>query len=292
MINRFHDTAQRNKTILLLQCGLDSVPSDLLAWSLAKHIRETYKEGTDTCVASIQSMKGSLSGGTAATALSISDAYPVATLLKSMKPFALSPLKPSSAQNVPAAHRSLVNNVLGYVDIKDLGYLTTWPGAPLDRAIVHRSWGLFGGPDGLYGSKFRFELLFRARNALLAIVQAFSINLFGILMLVPPGRWLLSHALHKAGEGADRESAATHFIKYKAIATSESGKRVSGSLNLMNSAYYFTGVFVVSAALEILRGDGTSKAVREGGVVTSATLEEGYRDRLEKVGAKVVLAKL
>jgi short subunit dehydrogenase-like uncharacterized protein len=292
MINRFNDTAAKNKTILLLQCGIDSVPSDLLAWSLAKHIRDTYHEGTDACVASIQSINGSVSGGTAETALSISSAYPVATLLKAMKPFALSPIKPSPAQNAPPAKRTLFNRVLGYVSIDGLGDLTTWPGAPLDRAIVHRSWGLFGGPDGLYGGRFRFELLCRARNAVLAVAQAFSINMLGLLFLFPPGRWLLARALHKAGDGADRGTAAGYFIKYKALATSDSGRQVMGRLDLMKSPYYFTGVFVGTAALEILRGDGKSKAMREGGVVTSATLEDGYRERLEKVGAKVEIARL
>jgi short subunit dehydrogenase-like uncharacterized protein len=292
IIQKFHATAQQSKTILLPQCGIDSVPSDLLAYRLAKYIRDTYGEGTDNCVASIQAMKGSASGGTAATALSITSAYPIPFLIKSMQPFALSPIPPSKIQQSPPVCRSLLTKILGYVTVPDLGHLTPWMGSNLDRAIVHRSWGLFGGANGMYGSKFRFELLLRAKTAVLAFIQAWVFNILGAMLLIPPARWLLKKAVHEAGSGASREESEHFFMKYKAVATSESGKRVIGKLDLLQSPYYFTGVLVATAALEILRGDGQSRAVREGGVVTSAMLEMGYSDRLEKVGVKVEITPM
>jgi hypothetical protein len=264
----------------------------MLAYSLAKYIRDTYQEGTDNCVASIQSMNGSFSGGTAETAMSITSGYPLTYLANTMKPWALSPIASSSAQQTSAAPRSLLSKILGYVSVKDLGYLTSWPGSALDRSIVHRSWGLFGGPEGIYGKGFRFELLLRAKTAIAAILQAQVFNLLGVLLLLPPGRWILRKMVHPPGEGASREESNKFFMKYKAIATSDSGKRVGGKLNLMNSAYWFTAVFVATAALEILRGNGKSRALKEGGVVTSAMLEQGYVDRLEKVGAKFEIEPL
>jgi short subunit dehydrogenase-like uncharacterized protein len=125
----------------------------------------------------------------------------------------------------------------------------------------------------------------------MATAQHYSLVGLQLLMILPPGRWLLSKVLNKPGEGADREVSASYFAKFKAIATSESGRRVTARVDLMNSVYYFTGLFVAEAALEIVKGSG-GRAVREGGVMTSACLEDGYVDRLEKAGLKLVCQEL
>jgi short subunit dehydrogenase-like uncharacterized protein len=264
----------------VLQCGVDSVPSDILTYILVKHIRSTYNEGLTSVISTVQSVRGGISGGTAASAMNISSAYPTAYLLKTLAPYSLSPVKPQKSQlrSVPPA--SLTSTLFGYWNVPDLGLLIQWPATSIDRAIVHRSWGLFDGGEW-YGKDFRFAALLRAQNAFAGALQHYGLTLLQILMLLPPGRWLLRKWLSEPGQGPDRDDSKNFFMKLKAIATTESGRRVVATMDMMDCMYYFTGVFVAEAALTILSGKG-GKAVREGGVVTSACLEGGYVDRLSK----------
>ena len=57
MISRFHDLAKQNQCVLIPQCGIDSVPSDLMAYVLVKHVREQYNEGVVEVLNSIQKIK-------------------------------------------------------------------------------------------------------------------------------------------------------------------------------------------------------------------------------------------
>lgn len=239
---------------------------------------------------SVQSIRGTLSGGTAASALNISTAYPVAYLLKTFAPFALSPVQPSADQLKGVPPKSLRSTLLGNWYVPELGVLISWPGTAVDRAIVHRSWGLFD-EGKWYGSRFRFSALLRSRNALTGALQRLALVALQLLLLLPPGRWLLRKFLNKPGEGSSRDESEEFGARFKAVATSESGKRVTAGIELPNCVYYWTGVFVSEAALEILKGTG-GKAVREGGVVTSACLEEGYVERLEKAGLSVAIHEL
>lgn len=290
MVNKYHETAKANKTALILQCGFDSVPSDMLTYVLVKHVREKYGEGLVSVVNSIQKISGGFSGGTIASAMNLYETYPAGFLLKSVAPFALSPVKPSQEQLSHEPRNDLRAWVLGSYNVKDLGVLTTYPGTIMDRSIVHRSWGLFNA-GAYYGKKFKFTALLKAKNTFAGTLQHYALTGLSILMMLPPGRWLLRKFVEAPGSGPGREASSKFFCKIKGVATTESGRRLAATLELKNSLYYYTGLFVTEAALEILRGSG-GKAVRDGGVVTSATLEDGYVDRLEKAGVSVKIEEL
>src|ERR1700712_5487339 len=108
-----------------------------------------------------------MSGGTAATILSVSSAYPTSHLVKSLAPFSLSPIQPSpSEKKRPALSKGLLSTILGYVTVPDLGILCDAPQSSIDAATVYRSWGLF--EEGkYYGPNFRFAEYIRAKSALL-----------------------------------------------------------------------------------------------------------------------------
>jgi short subunit dehydrogenase-like uncharacterized protein len=168
--------------------------------------------------------------------------------------------------------------------------LTRYPGTTLDRAIVHRSWGLFD-EGKWYGSRFRFSVLLRAKNLLAGMLQHYALMALQIMMILPPGRWALSKFLNKPGEGSSKEESKEFGVRLKAIGTSESGRKFTAAMSLKGSVYHWTGVFVAEGALEILKGSG-GKAIKEGGVVTSACLEDGYVERLEKAGMSVTIQEL
>jgi short subunit dehydrogenase-like uncharacterized protein len=288
MIQKFDTEAKKNKTVLLTHCGIDAVPSDIITYVLVKYIRENYNEGTSSVINSVQSANGKLSGGTATTALTISEGFSVKELLRAFTPFSLSPVSASSFQkNSPLVNRTLLQRVLGPSIVPELGVMTSAPQAAIDAAIVQRSWGLFD--DGkYYGDKFRFAIFLRARNYFAGVFQNLAIGFLGISLVLPPVRWLLKKVAPKAGEGSTREEAKNYYLKYKALATSDSGKKVVAKMDLIGDAYYWTGVFLVQAALEVLQGSA-GRARKNGGVLTPATLEDGFVDRLKKAGVKLTI---
>jgi short subunit dehydrogenase-like uncharacterized protein len=285
IIAKFHDKARKDRTVLIPQSGMDSVPSEILAYSLVKYAREHYHEGLEECINSVQELKNGMSGGTADSALSITESYSISHLMKSMAPFGLSPIKPSPAQTQAVGGGGVLSSILGYINVPELGNLTDWPGNSMDRAIVHRSWALFDGGE-LYGKSFHFAQLLKARNALQAIVQAMVLRSLPLFLALPPGRWLLRKIAPSPGDGPTREETNKMSFRYKALATTESGKKIIGEVGAKGSMYYWTGVFVSEAALELLRGNG-GRAKREGGVMTPATLEDGFLERLANAGFKV-----
>jgi hypothetical protein len=227
-----------------------------------------------------------MSGGTAATILSIGTAYPKAHLTKALAPFGLSPVQPSQSEKKrPALAKGLLSTILGYVTVPDLGILCDAPANAIDSATVYRSWGLYDGGK-YYGPNFRFAEYARMKSAVRAVIQHYLGLFGGFLLLTRPGRWLLSKLAPLPGQGPEKEASKSHYMKYKAVATSDNGKRVMAGLEALGNPYYSTAVFVVEAAMEVLKGDG-GLALKTGGLVTPATLGMGYVDRLEKAAIKI-----
>jgi hypothetical protein len=258
---------------------------------LVKHARETGSEGLTTAINTIQRIRGEFSGGTMASAMSLSSVYPATYLMKTFQPFALSPVKPAAEQIGSVPPRSLRSALTGTWDLPELGIVGNWPGTMMDRAIVHRSWGLFDS-GSWYGDKFRFTQLLAAKSTLAGAMRSYGLLFLQIVMLFAPGRWALKKLVYEPGQGPTREEAKKYFLKMKAIGTTESGKRIVAKMDLDGCLYHFTGVFVAEAALEILRG-GDNLARKHAGFVTSACLEGGYVDRLSKApGIRILVEDL
>jgi short subunit dehydrogenase-like uncharacterized protein len=226
-----------------------------------------------------------MSGGTASTMLSISNGYPASHFIKTMQPFALSAIKPSAEQKKAPVQGTFLEWLLGIVTIPDLGVMIEAPSASLDTAIVNRSWSLFDG-GAWYGRNFRFAEYLRQRNVFQAKVAHDMLFVFKLMLVFPFTRWILSKFLPKPGQGATREESRDHLIVYKAVGVSESGKRAVATFEWKGNMYDFTAVGLVEAALEVLRGKGC-KALELGGLVTPATLEMGYVERLQKANVKI-----
>lgn len=251
--------------------------------------------------------------------LSISSAYPARYLMSSSRPFALSPTPPTTPEQAASVGvpRSWLGRLFGYAlappraaaaiarsaslaggkaapgsaKTTGAGALSRWPGGMIDRAIVHRSWGLLADTKSSYGRTFRFELLLRTPSRLAAAVSSFVFSLLSVALVLPPARWLLRRALPAPGGGAAREEASAHWIRYLGVATGEKGAVAAGRMDLLNGgAYQYTGLFVAVAALTVLRGKGG--AAREGGVVTAACLEGEFVEGLEKAGVKIEVEDL
>jgi short subunit dehydrogenase-like uncharacterized protein len=235
-------------------------------------------------VNSLQKIVGNASGGTTASALGLVENYPLKFLTKSLHPAALCPIpapkaKPSTLGFIPA--------LLGWRHVKDLGVLTDSPQAVSDIGIVYRSWALFNSGQ-FYGPKFTFTEFMRASNIFAGTLIHYGLSTFFLLLYFRPFRWLIRKFGYTAGDGPLRAEADKASISYKtiAVADEERKRRAFATMHYQGGFYYLTGIMLAEAGLTLVRG-GETLGRRLGGMITPATLEMEYVERLQKGGIKV-----
>ncbi|KAF2497744.1 hypothetical protein BU16DRAFT_457530 [Lophium mytilinum] len=300
MIEKYHDIAKKNGAIIIPECGLDSVPADLLSYALVQYIRKTFSSDTASVTVSMHKFKGGVSGGTSASMMNLFSNFSLRELGAAMKPYALSPSRPASPTPPPSSN--LFYSLLGLRHVKELGLLTTGLMAGPDTAIVHRSWGLFEqssatrqNPDLSYGPHFRFTEYMRTRNAFLGALISGGLMAFGALLAFPPSRWIMGPLLTRfmlpaPGEGPTEESSKDDLLHYRAVGVADSkGKeRAIAEWEVHTGAYAVTGLTLAEAAMVILKGDlaSTEAGKMGGGLLTSATLGDQYLERLKAAGVR------
>lgn len=199
MTQKYHALAKKNGAIMIPQNGVESAPTDLIAWALVTHIRETLHVGTKELIDTIYDLNGTPSGGTLDTVLTLFDTYGLGELAKSMSPYSLSVVTPPSHPGRP-----IYEKLTGLRTVPDLGLLTDSIQGPSDIPIVNRTWSLYDNGK-YYGQKFQISAYMKARNS----VQGFLVHLaltFGMVALIlPPVRWLLKKFVYQPGEGLGKE---------------------------------------------------------------------------------------
>ncbi|KAJ5783072.1 hypothetical protein N7457_004846 [Penicillium paradoxum] len=283
IIEKYHETAKANGAIMIPSTGVESAPADILAWSLVKRVREDLSSPTRQINSTIKEMKSSgPSGGTLNTILTIFDWLPTSELSKAMSPFSLAASAPP--KNIPS--ESILQKVFGVRFIRDLGTVTTSPSAIADISIVHRSSSLM--PE-LYGQQFFFRQFLSVRNALVGVAIHIGFLVGIALLALPPVRWLVRKFVFAPGTGPSRDDSKNDCMEYHAIATSDSTppQRVFGKITYHGGMYLLTGLLLAEAAMVVLNEEEKIKKVSRGGIVTPATLGQGFVDRLEKVGCNI-----
>jgi hypothetical protein len=154
------------------------------------------------------------SGGTVSTILSIFDVYSLKELGDANKPYGLSPIPgPLHKDSVPRTTK-----LLGVRYIRDLGIQTTYIFASAaDRPLVHRSWGLLGGPSN-YGPNFEFNEYKKTQNYLTGTLSHLGLVLGAIFVSIPFVRAFIKRFVIQPGDGPTKEEAKMDFVEYKGIA--------------------------------------------------------------------------
>ncbi|KAL8693043.1 MAG: hypothetical protein Q9218_002059 [Villophora microphyllina] len=289
MIQKHHDTAKANGAIIIPEIGLESTPSDLIAWTLATLIKDRLSVGTKEVVASVHEIKSQPSGGSLATATSILGHYSLGEFAKSSAPWALSPVPgPRSSSVVP-----LVTRLLGVRTVQHLGTLTTSIGAGPNVAIVQRTWGLLGGPKSIYGSNFQYHEYMRVKNSWAGAIIHGAIGLFFMAIIVPPIRWLIQMAAHNfyaPGQGASREDTANESFELRAVAEADQDslkpRKAIAKFRYDGGIYQLTGIFLAEAAMVVLKDDALAETLG-GGLLTPAMLGQPFIDRLRNAGITI-----
>lgn len=299
MIAKYDEQAKKNHTIIIPECGLDSVPADIMAYVLAREVRKRYNTACERAIMTLYAFKSGISGGTALTMLELFNNYSLSHLGKSMHPYSLSPVKASNVVGPPTG--SLFYRLMGLLSVPELGGVqTTGLMASVDECIVHRSWGLYesaGDRSLAYGPRFRFNEYARAPNALFGFAQKVALGMTAVLLAIPITRWILTPLLKNfvipsPGNGPTRESMKKDFMYYRGVGIAEEGKgKVIAKLNTAHGGYGATAITLAAAAQVILRGRlaETEAGRLGGGILTPATLGDQYVNTLNDFGMKITV---
>ncbi|KAK3676143.1 hypothetical protein LTR78_003893 [Recurvomyces mirabilis] len=291
LIQNYHTKAQQNGAIIIPQNGIESAPTDLMCWSLVSHLRQTLGVGAKEIVQVTYDMKGTPSGGTLATVLTLFDSYSLSHLQKSGRPWSLSPIK--RLGSVPS--RPLLEQITGVREVSDLGTLTDSLQGPADIPIANRSWALIEGGK-FYGPNFHLTCYTRTRNAVTGLLVHVAMTVGFLAILLPPVRWALQRFVTQPGSGPSKEDVKNDYVEWRAIAhadvqDSNDPKRAEARMRWQGSMYLLTGVCLAEAAVTIARNKTMAHELG-GGVLTPATLGAPYLERLQKAGVELEVKML
>jgi len=147
IIDAHHQQAQSSGSRIVFSCGFDSIPFDCGVYQLQKHHDERFGYPASRVRARVRAMKGSYSGGTAASLQATMDAAAVRPELRSLlgNPFALTP-EYRGAEQPDGGHP--------YFDDSIDAWVAPFIMAPINTKNIHRSNFLL---DGAYGRDFQYD---------------------------------------------------------------------------------------------------------------------------------------
>lgn len=270
-------------------CGFDCVPSDLLTWVATRYNNRHFGAQTGRVDICIHSIKGGISGGTLASVLQAIELHSLGHLFRVHAPFSLSPKRPTP--KVPPKRSSLWTKLFGLLRIKQLGWMAYQPQAAVDRAIVHRSWGLLEPTIVSYGHDFDCHNWFRIWGPVLAILWHLSGLLLAPWMLFRPVRKILPKLWYEPGSGAGESSIKNNWFEYRGVAETDTSvqakSRALVRMRYDGDPYVFTAVALGEAARIVLWQQDTWAHKFGGGVLTPATLGDHYVSQLRAAGVVI-----
>ncbi|KIV96004.1 hypothetical protein PV10_03588 [Exophiala mesophila] len=301
IILKYEQTAKKTGAILIPESGLESAPSDLIAYIATRLVRKVWDCGVMDIVASVHELKTSgASGGTLATGLGLVDHYPSKVIKETLKnSFCISPmtLKPYTKENIyppnaePTTYeRTGLQKFTGVWSYPRLGHLTTSLTAKPNEAVVQRSAGL---NPYFYGFNFTYEEYMAVSSPIIGVLVHLAVSILMLLLAFPPTRAILKlFASYKPGEGPSKESSKNDVVELRAIAVAEQlstpPRKAFATFRFEGGMYELTGKLLAEGAMVLLTKEASIKSKHgNGGFLTPSSLGDDYLDRLDKVGVKI-----
>ncbi|KAL6870149.1 hypothetical protein ACO1O0_001485 [Amphichorda felina] len=202
------------------------------------------------------------------------------------QPSSLSPIPYTATPHViPGVHRDPVLGLLS----------NSSPSANQVRALVNRTWGLLGGPDGSWGPSFQYNEYDMAPSFFGGIVNMLRCWLItSLLGLARFGFFknLLLHLAPNTGSGPTDEQVRSVPVKMQALVAADPaeegqhGKYCHIKLAFPDGHYPFAGLIMAQAAATLLYGRNLSAGIR-GGCLTPGVLGHGFVDRVRSGGLEL-----
>jgi short subunit dehydrogenase-like uncharacterized protein len=305
MITKYEDTAKKSGAIIIPEVGIESAPSDLVAYVATRLIRKVWDCGVMDMVAAVHELKSSgASGGTLASGIGLAENYSAKQLAQVLyDPFVLSPakLKPYTKDTIyppnpePNTYiRTGMEKFTGVWKYPRLGNLTTSITAKPNEAIVHRSAGL---TPYFYGFNFSYEEYMAVNSPLVGMIIHFAISLLTILLAFPPTRaFLKMFTTYAPGAGPTMESSKNDAFELRAIAVAEQlakqPRKALATFRYEGGIYHLTALLVAEAAMVLIEKVEAVNGRHGAGFLTPACLGDEYVERLEKTGVKLDVKQL
>ncbi|ETN43163.1 uncharacterized protein HMPREF1541_02321 [Cyphellophora europaea CBS 101466] len=304
IITQFESAAKSSGALLIPAVGLESTPSDLIAFKATQLIRKVWDCGVMDMVGSIHELKTSgASGGTMASGLNLFDAFSASELRQVMSdPYCLSPshLRPYTKETIyprnpePNTYsRTAFQKWTGAWSYPRLGALTTSITARPNEAVVHRSAGL---TPLFYGFNFSYEEYMAVSSPVVGMIIHFAIALLSLLLAFPPTRFIFKLlAPYKPGSGPKSEAGKSDVLELRGVAVAEQLAKVPRKALAVfryegGSMYDLTALLMVEAALVLLdpKQEGALKnRFSGGGFITPSCLGDDYCERIVDAGVRL-----
>lgn len=276
MIGKYQDQAEKSGARLVFSCGFDSVPFDLGVWFLQNEANRAQGRMFPRVKGRVRKMKGTFSGGTAASlTATIAAVTKDRSLLKLLtNPFSLCPgfSGPKQPHSAEAEYDEAAQS-----------WTAPFIMAPINTKNVHRSNFLSGHP---YGADFVYDERMLTgdgpKGEKRAKAAARQEKLQTIMLGMAPTRWILKNfMMPKPGEGPDKDARETGFYDVLFIGEAADGKTMKASVKGdKDPGYGSTSKMISECALCLLLDiDGQRTG---GGVWTpGAAMGQTLIDRLQ-----------
>ncbi|EXJ86270.1 hypothetical protein A1O1_06640 [Capronia coronata CBS 617.96] len=299
IIVKYEKTAKQSGAILIPSVGVESAPSDLIAYVATRLVRKVWDCGVMDVIATVHELKSSgPSGGTLATGLGLLDHYPLSEVKKCNDPFILSPsqLQPYTKETIyprnpePTTYRrTVLQKLTGVWSYPRLGNMTTSITAQPNQATVHRSAGL---TPYFYGFNFTYEEYMAVSSPVVGFLIHVAVSILTLLLVFPPTRAILKLlATYKPGAGPTKESTKSDAFELRAVAVAEqlakTQRKALATFRFEGGLYHLTAILLSEAAMVLLTEEEHVKNAHGVGFLTPSCLGDVYVERLEKANVNI-----
>lgn len=285
LIDRHHARASADGTRIIPCCGFDSVPSDLGAYLVVRHMR---KELGVPCrqVKAYYQFFGGLNGGTFASALNLNASDGVRRM---QEPFLLDAAREHSAGQLQRnfdPRRAQFDPDIGAWTVPFFMGMT-------NSRIVRRSASLFEQWQCPYGKDFAYQEYQKISSPLAGIkanALLLTLGLMQATLRTAAGRRVLRWFAPRPGEGPSEKTMDNGFFKCQLVAIADDGRKVRAIIaDQGDPGNRATVKFLCESALALtLDFDALPGGRQRGGILTPATgLGDVLAGRLRNAGMKI-----
>lgn len=282
LIARYHDQAAADGTRIIPFCGFDSIPSDLGAYLVARHIQNQL-DAQCTEVKAYFQVNGGLNGGTMATVFNLIEAGQAE---RARDVFLLNPAGEQHSE------QEIARNQDPKIPVYDPD-IAAWAGpffmSQINTRVVRRSAALYKQWNAPYGPSFLYQERMKF-GGLLGGIQAAGMTAGTAVFnaaLQSPLRPFMKTMLPQPGDGPSEKTMNEGWFLCDLVGIASDGRKVKGVIRDQGDpGNRATVKFLCESALSLaLNFDQLPGGQERGGILTPATaLGEVLAERLRKAG--------
>jgi len=285
LIDRHHAQAAAQGTRIVPFCGFDSIPSDLGAFLLARHIRQAFDEPCVEVTAYFR-MFGGFNGGTLASNF---ERHARGDAARGRDPFLLDPQDLHSFAQIEASRDPAAPRFDPQID----AWVAPFIMGPINTRVVRRSAALYADWGDAYGPEFRYQEYTRFAGPMTGAKSAAlsgALALFEQGVALAPTRALLTRLLPQPGSGPSESMMVRGWFKTELIGRAADGRTARAQIAFSGDPGNRATVRLLCESGLLLAGDdrALSGGAARGGVLTPATaLGDALVPRLRAAGFRI-----